>query len=159
MAEHDGFFHRRLTSMRSWGASFRGTQLKRTASLALAMMLFSAFGVGTLSSAAAEEVDLATRVADLEAYINNGGPKALNALNQGMVEALRRVYAAWGAPGSGVGLVVTRGAGGKAYCAGGDVKSVRAAQCCRTACRHCAPPAASAHIPPPRRTRAPRRSC
>jgi hypothetical protein len=43
-------------------------------------------------------------------------PRALNALNAPMVNALRRAYEAWGAPGSGVGCVVIQGAGGKVWC-------------------------------------------
>lgn len=50
-------------------------------------------------------------------------PKALNALNLGMIRRLLQLYADWSRPGSGVRCIVVKGAGGKSFCAGGDVKS------------------------------------
>lgn len=50
-------------------------------------------------------------------------PKALNSLNTEMVALAYEAYRRWSAPGSGVRAVLLSGAGGKAFCAGGDVKS------------------------------------
>jgi|HigsolmetaAR204D_1030405.scaffolds.fasta_scaffold03768_4 enoyl-CoA hydratase len=50
-------------------------------------------------------------------------PRALNALSLGMIRAMDRQLAAWAADPR-VGAVVVRGAGGKAFCAGGDVRAV-----------------------------------
>lgn len=50
-------------------------------------------------------------------------PKALNALSLGMIRAMDRQLAAWAADPR-VAAVVVRGAGGKAFCAGGDVRAV-----------------------------------
>ncbi|KDD73109.1 2-enoyl-CoA hydratase [Helicosporidium sp. ATCC 50920] len=50
-------------------------------------------------------------------------PKALNALNLEMVELMVRQYRAWHASGD-VNCLILRGAGPKAFCAGGDVKTV-----------------------------------
>lgn len=50
-------------------------------------------------------------------------PKTLNALNEGMCRTLRRLYADWEASPD-VHAIVIKGAGGKAFCAGGDVKGV-----------------------------------
>lgn len=50
-------------------------------------------------------------------------PKALNALSMGMVRELERMLPAWESDPS-VQAVVIRGAGGRAFCAGGDVASL-----------------------------------
>jgi enoyl-CoA hydratase len=50
-------------------------------------------------------------------------PKALNALDLGMIRALHPALEAW-AKDSQVKAVVIRGAGGRAFCAGGDVRAV-----------------------------------
>ena len=50
-------------------------------------------------------------------------PKALNALDQGMIRALHPALEAW-AREPEVKAVVIRGAGGRAFCAGGDVRAV-----------------------------------
>jgi enoyl-CoA hydratase/carnithine racemase len=49
-------------------------------------------------------------------------PKALNALNLEMIEILRPRLDAWNADPDGPVGIVFRGAGGKAFCAGGDIK-------------------------------------
>ncbi|KAL0044674.1 hypothetical protein WJX82_005007 [Trebouxia sp. C0006] len=49
-------------------------------------------------------------------------PKALNSLNQDMVDILLRLYRNW-QHSSDVHAVVVKSAGGKAFCAGGDVKA------------------------------------
>ncbi len=50
-------------------------------------------------------------------------PKALNALTLGMIEALAPTLAEWAKDGS-VRQIVQWGDGGKAFCAGGDVRAV-----------------------------------
>jgi len=53
-------------------------------------------------------------------------PAALNALNRAMCRALHRQLIAWSSD-AGVELVVVEGAGGRAFCAGGDVVGLHAA--------------------------------
>ncbi|MBR0681450.1 enoyl-CoA hydratase/isomerase family protein [Roseomonas eburnea] len=53
-------------------------------------------------------------------------PKALNALDQAMIRAFAAAIAEW-KDDAAVKLVVLEGAGGRAFCAGGDVRAVRAA--------------------------------
>ncbi|WP_163021179.1 enoyl-CoA hydratase/isomerase family protein, partial [Pseudomonas viridiflava] len=50
-------------------------------------------------------------------------PAGLNALDLEMVRTLRQQLDAW-ADDEGVYAVVLRGAGGKAFCAGGDIRSL-----------------------------------
>jgi enoyl-CoA hydratase len=52
-------------------------------------------------------------------------PKALNALSLEMIRAIEAALAAWAADDL-VRAVLIRGAGGKAFCAGGDVRAVAA---------------------------------
>jgi len=56
-------------------------------------------------------------------FVTLNRPKALNALNHGMVKALTRQLAEW-AGNDGVRHVVIRGEGEKAFCAGGDIRSI-----------------------------------
>lgn len=51
-------------------------------------------------------------------------PAALNALTMGMIEALDAWLAAWSADPA-VRVVLLRGAGEKAFCAGGDIRALR----------------------------------
>ncbi|HEY8610408.1 MAG TPA: enoyl-CoA hydratase/isomerase family protein [Roseomonas sp.] len=53
-------------------------------------------------------------------------PRALNALDQGMIDALAEVAARF-RDDPAIDLVVLEGAGGRAFCAGGDVRAIRAA--------------------------------
>lgn len=50
-------------------------------------------------------------------------PAALNALNRGMVQALSRQLAAW-KDDAEVAAVLVRSTGGRAFCAGGDIRAV-----------------------------------
>lgn len=55
-------------------------------------------------------------------------PKALNALDEKMIESMMPKYSAWDDKGpSELSCVILKGAGGKAFCAGGDVVAVRTA--------------------------------
>jgi len=51
-------------------------------------------------------------------------PKALNALNLNMVEMMIPAMQDWCSPKSNVSMILIKGAGGKAFCAGGDIKAV-----------------------------------
>ncbi|XP_067931950.1 3-hydroxyisobutyryl-CoA hydrolase, mitochondrial-like [Watersipora subatra] len=51
-------------------------------------------------------------------------PKALNALNLNMVEKIIPSLQDWIAPDSKVSMIILKGAGEKAFCAGGDVRAV-----------------------------------
>ncbi|MFM7608559.1 MAG: enoyl-CoA hydratase/isomerase family protein, partial [Alphaproteobacteria bacterium] len=53
-------------------------------------------------------------------------PKALNALNQDMIRGFAAAIRDWHHDPA-VKLVLLEGAGGRAFCAGGDVRAVRAA--------------------------------
>ena len=51
-------------------------------------------------------------------------PKALNALNLDMIRILSPLLREWEVEGSGVKVVLVRGEGGKAFCAGGDIRAI-----------------------------------
>ena len=51
-------------------------------------------------------------------------PRALNALDIGMIRGIQAAIDAW-RDDAGVALVLLEGAGGKAFCAGGDVRGIR----------------------------------
>jgi enoyl-CoA hydratase/carnithine racemase len=53
-------------------------------------------------------------------------PQALNALNHGMIKALSSQLAAWAADDA-IKTVAIRGAGDRAFCAGGDIRAVQQA--------------------------------
>jgi enoyl-CoA hydratase len=57
------------------------------------------------------------------AIVTFNRPKALNALTLGMFRALDPRIAAWEADPA-IGCIIVRGAGGKAFCAGGDVRAI-----------------------------------
>jgi len=52
-------------------------------------------------------------------------PKALNALNQEMISTLLPLFHDWQQPGGDVKMACFRGTGGKAFCAGGDIRFLR----------------------------------
>jgi len=52
-------------------------------------------------------------------------PRALNALDRGMIDRIGAALAAW-RDDPAVQLVTIEGAGGRAFCAGGDVRAIRA---------------------------------
>ena len=51
-------------------------------------------------------------------------PRALNSLNLEMIRSLSPLLSHWHRPDSGVRAVVISGAGGKAFCAGGDIRAI-----------------------------------
>ncbi|GAM18943.1 hypothetical protein SAMD00019534_021180, partial [Acytostelium subglobosum LB1] len=51
-------------------------------------------------------------------------PKALNALNQSMVKTLTPMYRQWHTLRDGDGVIIMKGAGEKAFCAGGDIRAI-----------------------------------
>ncbi len=71
-----------------------------------------------------DESEVLFEVRGSTAIITLNRPKALNALNLAMVRAMQPQMMAW-AVDDAVSTVVIRGAGDRAFCAGGDVRSVR----------------------------------
>ena len=67
--------------------------------------------------------DVLVRRVGRRALITLNRPKALNALNQGMIESMTKTYETLVEEGS-TDLIVLDGAGEKAFCAGGDVRAI-----------------------------------
>ena len=70
-----------------------------------------------------ESDDILSRVEDGVGFVTLNRPKAINSLNQGMVDELRTVLAGWEQDAT-VGVVVLSGAGERGLCAGGDVVAI-----------------------------------
>ncbi|PNW82326.1 hypothetical protein CHLRE_06g278215v5 [Chlamydomonas reinhardtii] len=80
-----------------------------------------------MSTAAAQEPEVLVDMKGSVAVVTLNRPKALNSLSLGMVQqllALNTQITAQPRPGEPVSCVVVKGAGGKAFCAGGDVKEL-----------------------------------
>ncbi|XP_033624130.1 3-hydroxyisobutyryl-CoA hydrolase, mitochondrial-like [Asterias rubens] len=60
---------------------------------------------------------------DTKCVITLNRPKALNALNQSMIRLITPKLREWASDSSN-SMVIIKGAGGKAFCAGGDIKAV-----------------------------------
>lgn len=71
-----------------------------------------------------EEATLVTRREDAAGTLLMNRPKALNALDVAMIRGFQAAIDAWKDDES-VELVVLEGAGGRAFCAGGDVRRIR----------------------------------
>jgi len=67
--------------------------------------------------------DILFDTADGAGFITLNRPQALNALTLGMVRAMDAQLVKW-ADDAAIRAVVVKGAGGRAFCAGGDVKAV-----------------------------------
>lgn len=65
-----------------------------------------------------------TRVQGGLGLITLNRPRALNSLNLDMIRTLTPVLREWQQRDSGVRAVMVRGAGGKAFCAGGDIRAL-----------------------------------
>jgi len=78
---------------------------------------------GVTVGTTAESDEVLTRVDNGVGLITLNRPKAINSLNQSMVDALRAVLARW-AGDDAVRAVVLSGAGERGLCAGGDVVAV-----------------------------------
>ncbi|KAL4457481.1 hypothetical protein ABPG75_012346 [Micractinium tetrahymenae] len=74
-------------------------------------------------STSAAEPEVLPEVRGHSAVATLNRPRALNALNTGMVESLFELYSKWEAD-TNIACILLKGAGGKAFCAGGDVKTV-----------------------------------
>jgi len=72
----------------------------------------------------AAEPTVSARLAGRAGFLLMNRVRALNALDADMIAALTEQAAAWRGPAPE--LVVLEGAGGKAFCAGGDVRAMRA---------------------------------
>jgi enoyl-CoA hydratase len=70
--------------------------------------------------------DVETQVEGKLGIITLNRPKAINALNRGMIAAIRAQLAAWRSD-DGVRAVLFEGRGEKGFCAGGDVRAAREA--------------------------------
>ena len=70
-----------------------------------------------------DEPEIMCEVRGQAGFVVLNRPKALNALNLGMVRELARALDAWEADPRVTRVVVT-GAGGKAFCAGGDIRAL-----------------------------------
>ncbi len=70
-----------------------------------------------------ESDDILSRVDNGIGYLTLNRPKAINSLNQSMVEGLRRVLTEW-EQSSDIAGVVLSGAGERGLCAGGDVVAI-----------------------------------
>ncbi|KAG2439613.1 hypothetical protein HXX76_004965 [Chlamydomonas incerta] len=80
-----------------------------------------------MSSSAAQEPEVLVDMKGSIAVVTLNRPKALNSLSLNMVQqllALNTRITAQPRPGEPVSCVVVKGAGGKAFCAGGDVKEL-----------------------------------
>ena len=78
-------------------------------------------GVRYCSSVATEEVLVQAGSSAKLVTINR--PKALNALNLSTVRELTKLYTGWLKSGEDF-MIIIKGAGGKAFCAGGDIVSI-----------------------------------
>jgi enoyl-CoA hydratase len=72
----------------------------------------------------AEEPTVEARISGRAGLLLMNRPRALNALDAGMIASLAAQATAW--RGASPDLVLLEGAGGKAFCAGGDVRAMRA---------------------------------
>lgn len=70
-----------------------------------------------------ESDDIATRVDNGVGFVTLNRPKAINSLNQTMVDGLREVLTAWERDDA-INAVVLSGAGERGLCAGGDVVAI-----------------------------------
>ena len=70
-----------------------------------------------------DESDIATRVDGGVGFVTLNRPKAINSLNQSMVDGLRAVLTAW-EQDDAISAVVLSGAGERGLCAGGDVVAI-----------------------------------
>jgi enoyl-CoA hydratase len=70
-----------------------------------------------------ESGEVLSRVEGGVGFVTLNRPKAINSLNQGMVDELRAVLAGW-EQDAAVGAVVLSGAGERGLCAGGDVVAI-----------------------------------
>ena len=68
----------------------------------------------------ASEMEVVTEVKNNVGLITLNRPKALNALTLNMIREMSPVLSKWGE--GEVGMVVIKGAGGKAFCSGGDIR-------------------------------------
>mmetsp|Transcript_33988 Transcript_33988/g.96290 ORF Transcript_33988/g.96290 Transcript_33988/m.96290 type:complete len:408 (-) Transcript_33988:387-1610(-) len=104
-----------LAAFRQWSSGCPATPVlrpKHTTTL---------FQSKAMSEAQEQEVQVETHGSCAVVTLNR--PKALNSLNTPMVERLLDLYRTWDASPNPA-MIVLKGAGGKAFCAGGDVRKV-----------------------------------
>ena len=91
--------------------------------LLVRQVTFSAWRSCSTGSGSSEGSVL-TRVQGGLGLITLNRPRALNSLNLDMIRTLTPVLREWQQRDSGVRAVMVRGAGGKAFCAGGDIRAL-----------------------------------
>jgi len=74
------------------------------------------------SFSSSSDSEVLTEVKNHVGWITLNRPKALNALTLSMIRHLRPVLQEWNE--GGVSLIVIKGAGNKAFCAGGDIRAI-----------------------------------
>ena len=67
--------------------------------------------------------ELLVEVRNQIAHLTLNRPQALNSLTHDMIQALSKLFTAW-AIDDGVQAIIVRGAGDKAFCAGGDIRAL-----------------------------------
>jgi hypothetical protein len=95
--------------------------LRRVVSKSVRPWMASARGLATVWPTAVED-DVVLSQNHALGVITLNRPKALNSLNLSMVQKIVPALQAWEEPASGCATVLIKGAGGKAFCAGGDVR-------------------------------------
>jgi Enoyl-CoA hydratase/carnithine racemase len=68
--------------------------------------------------------ELLVEVRNHVAHLTLNRPAQLNALSFGMISAMAKLFTRWATDGN-IRAVVVRGAGEKAFCAGGDIRALR----------------------------------
>lgn len=68
--------------------------------------------------------EIVVEIRNKVAHVTLNRPQALNALSFGMVQALHKLFTSWASDDS-IQCIVLKGAGEKAFCAGGDIRALR----------------------------------
>ncbi|MDX2220471.1 MAG: enoyl-CoA hydratase/isomerase family protein [Burkholderiales bacterium] len=80
--------------------------------------------MGTAAPCEYSQGELLVEIRNKVAHVTLNRPQALNALSHGMVQGLHDLFTRW-AQDDSVQCIVLKGAGEKAFCAGGDIRALR----------------------------------
>lgn len=80
--------------------------------------------MGTATPCEYSQGELLVEIRNKVAHVTLNRPQALNALSHGMVQGLSDLFTRW-AQDDSVQCIVLKGAGEKAFCAGGDIRALR----------------------------------
>ena len=80
--------------------------------------------VSSVRSFSSGSPSVLTHISNGLAVVTLNRPKALNSLNLDMIRLLTPALRQWQTEDSGVKVVLVRGEGGKAFCAGGDIRAI-----------------------------------